>query len=102
MSVISVGNMFLLSLNSGGSAAHPLAEEPTWEIDWMQARLSVRIIGLQIFGPYLAWKTPYGGDAFGDHLQVRNWKTGCTLWVRGSFLQYRHSMRHCSRMETNL
>ncbi|KAM5540649.1 hypothetical protein V8D89_005680 [Ganoderma adspersum] len=40
------GNMFLLSLSSGGSAVHPLAEEPTWEIDWMKARLSVKIKAL--------------------------------------------------------
>ena len=51
----------------------------------MEGHLSNEKVATQLFGPHLAWKTSYRGSdstSFGDHLQVRNWKTGCIVWVR--------------------
>ncbi|KAM5540646.1 hypothetical protein V8D89_005677, partial [Ganoderma adspersum] len=43
----------LSSLESGGTALHPLAEEPTWEITF-DGHPSLEILDTQIFGPYIA------------------------------------------------
>ena len=84
----STAEFSLSSLESGGTASHPLAEEPTWEI-MFDGHPSLEIMDTQIFGPYIAWRTLWPND-YGmaeDHLQVRNWKTGRKVWVRGSTSQ---------------
>ena len=87
MFVISKAEFSLSTLESGGSAVHPLAEEPTWEIPF-DGRPSFEGAGTQIFGPYIAWQTPYDDNSiFEDRLQVRNWKTGCKVWVRSFISQ---------------
>ena len=84
----STAEFSLSSLESGGTASHPLAEEPTWEI-MFDGHPSLEIMDTQIFGSYIAWKAPWSND-YGmaeAHLQVRNWKTGRKVWVRASTSQ---------------